>query len=253
MSSSRTPTFLSEMPNLATDTEATITSPINVMIVDDHNLILFALSELLTKLDHINLVGEAQSVAEGKEILNDTDIDVDIIVLDLNLFDSHGLDLVRYCKRQNKPVKVIVLTSCDDDDSIRDALALGVHAYCSKNILSHLEGIIHHVYNDGLWFDPVIGNKIVTYFNQASPISSVIAANEVSSESIPDLSAVEHEILTAYAKGCSIREVSEMLDFSPNTIKVYSSKIYKKLGVANRGQALNMVFGSAAIQRARNL
>ncbi len=240
------PSFSSEMPNLASDsTGELLDRPINVMIADDHNLIRFAMRKVLEKLDNINLVGEAESVDEGKSILDNGD--VDIMVVDLNLISSQGLDLVRYCQNKNKLVKTIVLTSSEDDASIQDAMSLGVHAYCSKNILLQIGGIIRHVANNGLWFDPAIGAKIMAYFNQARTMESVRSANTAANGTLEELTAVEHSILEAYAKGHSIREVSDMLNFSPNTIKVYSSRLYKKLGVANRGQALRTVYGQATV------
>jgi two-component system NarL family response regulator len=105
---------------------------INILIVEDHELTRFGLKTTFENVDFVNTLYEADSAETALEIFNNNPIDV--VIMDLGLPNMNGIDATKKIRQTNKDVKIIILTSHNDEKEVINSLKAGANAYCSKEI-----------------------------------------------------------------------------------------------------------------------
>lgn len=161
----------------------------------------------------------------------------DLVLLDINLPDGSGLDLIPAIFCCNTKAYVVVASILDDQDHILSALQAGAQGYLLKDLskpvfIQKLRGILEGEPP----LSPKIARKILQYFSQ-SPINSISQASELLSKAECELSAREQEVLLLLGKGLSRREVAQALDLSDNTIATHIRNVYRKLNISSRAEA----------------
>lgn len=202
----------------------------NILIVEDHELTRFGLKTTFEGVDYAENIYEAASAEEAINVFNNNKIDV--IIMDLGLPNMNGIEATRKIRSSNKDVKIIILTSHNDEKGVLDSLRAGANAYCSKEINpQRLIQVVQSVADGAAWFDPSIAHIVL----KASANSASFDTSDNSKDY--DLTAREAQILKLMTEGYSNMEIAQMLEISINTTKAHVANILQKLEVDDRLQA----------------
>ena len=200
----------------------------NILIVEDHELTRFGLKTTFEGV--AQTIYEANSAENAIEIFQNNPIDV--IIMDLGLPKMNGIEATKYIKSSNKDVKVVMLTSHNDEKEVLDSLKAGANAYCSKEINpQRLVEVVKSVYDGAAWFDPSIAH-IVLKASANAPETD----NKENSKKY-NLTTREAQILKYMTEGKSNMEIAQILVISINTTKAHVASILQKLEVDDRLQA----------------
>lgn len=203
----------------------------NLLIVEDHELTRFGLKTTFEDIDYIGTIYEASTGEEAVEIFKNNKID--LIIMDLGLPKMNGIETTNEIRRLNSDVKIIILTSHNDEKEVLNSLKAGANAYCSKEInLQRLVQVVQSVSEGAAWFDPSIAHIVLQATANAK-------SQEINSEyKNYDLTLREAQILKLMTEGCSNMEIAKKLVISVNTTKAHVANILQKLEVEDRLNAV---------------
>ena len=202
----------------------------NILIVEDHELTRFGLKTTFEGVDYVENIYEADSAEAAIEIFNNNNID--LIIMDLGLPNMNGIVATQKIRSSNKDVKIIILTSHNDEKEVLNSLKAGANAYCSKEINpQRLITVVQSVADGAAWFDPSIAH-IVLKASASSPTFD----NDDNRKNY-DLTSREAQILKLMTEGYSNMEIAQILVISINTTKAHVANILQKLEVDDRLQA----------------
>lgn len=196
--------------------------PIRVILADDHPIFVESLSMLLETIEGIEVVGTAQN---GIEVLEKIAIEkaVDILICDYMMPEMDGVQLAFQLKKAYPSIKILMLTSREDAEGIRNAIQAGVKGFISKKTnKTELEKALFALSN-GLTFYP-------THIIQALTSTS----SEIQSEKFSNaesLSNREVEVLKLISQGLSGVQIAEKLNLSHHTIETHRKTLFRKIGV----------------------
>ena len=196
--------------------------PTTVLLVDDHDLIRQGLSRAFERQGDFQVVGQAASVAEGEDLAKT--LGPDVVVTDVRLPDGTGLDLVRTLRLTNDEIGLVVLTMYAGDEQLFAALEAGASAFVAKD--APADDVIAAARHAS------VSPRSFTAANLAD------AMRRKMSPTGPQLSPRETEVLRLLAEGLGVTAIARQLFVSESTAKTHISKIYEKLGAANRAQAI---------------
>jgi NarL family two-component system response regulator LiaR len=196
-----------------------------VMLVDDHAIVRQGLRTYLELQPDIEVVGEASdgqiAIAMARDKLPD------IILMDLVMPNSDGVEATRAITSIAPSTKVIVLTSFSEDEKVFASIKAGAQGYLMKDVLPQdLVRAIRTVHRGEAQLDPEIARKLMQEFTNPQPAAPK-----------HDLTDRELEVLTLIAHGKSNKEISEELVLSEKTVKTHVSNILQKLHLSDRTQA----------------
>jgi DNA-binding NarL/FixJ family response regulator len=205
--------------------------PIRILLVDDQALFREGLRTLLSVHADLLIVGEA---ANGSEAVQRTKaLHPSVVLMDLRMPVLDGVEATRRVLEIEPEVKVIVLTTFDDDEEVFEALRAGASGYLLKDAPSgKLVEAIRAVARGESFLQPSIASKVLSEFNRLSqPLPGPAAARSHS------LSEREREVLRFLARGMSNKEIAAELNLAEGTVKNHMSNVLGKLGVLDRTQA----------------
>jgi DNA-binding NarL/FixJ family response regulator len=215
--------------------------PINILIVDDHPLFRQGIRFSLHDEHDVKVVGDVSTSDEALEFIDVTPPDV--ILIDLNLPRTDGLELTRSIRRTYPGLGVIVLSQHESDEQAFNALRAGAAAYYSKEIApAQLAQAIRrvargeYVINDVMFDEPKVAQRILTQFRDMN--RDVVTEAEVDFSLFSPLSEREIEVLEKIAGGSSNKEIADALGISTQTVKNHISSILRKLSLNDRTQAV---------------
>ena len=192
----------------------------NILIVEDHELTRFGLKTTFENVDYVENIYEADSAETAIQIFNNNQID--IIIMDLGLPNMNGIEATKQIRSSNKDVKIIILTSHNDEKEVLNSLKAGANAYCSKEINpQRLVEVVSSVADGAAWFDPSIAHIVL----KASANSPTFETNDNRKDY--DLTTREAQILKLMTEGYSNMEIAQILVISINTTK---ARCQKRLG-----------------------
>ena len=202
----------------------------NILIVEDHELTRFGLKTTFEGVDYIENIYEAESAETARDIFNSNPID--IIIMDLGLPNMNGIEATKKIRSSNKDVKIIILTSHNDENEVLNSLQAGANAYCSKEINpQRLVTVVQSVADGAAWFDPSIAHIVLKATTSSRSFNTEKNAKDY------DLTARETQILKLMTEGYSNMEIAQILVISINTTKAHVASILQKLEVDDRLQA----------------
>lgn len=202
----------------------------NILIVEDHELTRFALKTMFSEADFLGELYEAESAEKGLEIVENNK--VDLIVMDLGLPNMNGIETTKQICSTNKDIKVVVLTSHNDEKEVLNSIKAGANAYCSKEINpQRLVEVVKSVLDGAAWFDPAISHIVLNAFT-TTQISDVTPI-----KTDYNLTTREAQILKLITEGYSNTDIASELVVSVNTTKAHVASILQKLEVEDRLQA----------------
>ena len=202
----------------------------NILIVEDHDLTRFGLKTTFDGVDFVEQTFEAETAEKAIEIVSNNKID--LVIMDLGLPNMNGIDATQKIKKLNNNIKIVMLTSHNEEIEVLDSLKAGVNAYCSKEIkLPRLVEVVSSVLDGAAWFDPSIAQFVL----KAATDTSLPIVKDT--KNIYNLTTREKQILKLIKEGCSNSEIAEKLVVSINTTKAHVANILQKLEVEDRLQA----------------
>jgi len=196
---------------------------INVMLVDDHAVVRFGFRMLLEATEDIKVVAEADSAETAYQQIPAAKPDV--IVMDISLGGTMGVEATRRIVARDKMAKVLGLSSHEDPSYVRYMLKAGALGYLSKRSApDELIHAIRQVSEGRMYIDTQLSQRMaLEEFNgEKSPI-------EVLSER-------EFGVFIQLAKGLSVNQIAELLNISPRTVGTHLYNVKQKLGVANQAE-----------------
>lgn len=203
-------------------------SPIRVLVVDDHPVVRDGLRSLLSHYAEVDIVGEAADSAAALE--RSLALKPDVILLDIKLADENGLALARRILHTQPESRIIVLTSYDDEDTLVAAAKVGVHGYLLKDASSDvLRDTICAVWRGEKRLSPVMAGHA---FGQVHDLAREIMLLR------SGISAEDLAVLQLIADGAAVVEIAEALHFSERTVKRKIQDLLEKLEVSSRAQAV---------------
>ncbi len=208
------------------------------MIVEDHQMTLVGLKMLLEKDSGIEVVGEAVNGSEAVQKAHLTTPEV--ILMDIGLPEMDGIEATQRIKKAHPGIRVIMLTSKDNERDVFAALAAGADAYCMKGIsIESLANAIEAVKEGTAWLDPAVARMVLGRFQGTSPQADggmPSGPNEAALADCP-LTSRELEVLKLIVDGLSNPEIAERLTITKATAKAHVHSILQKLCVDDRTQA----------------
>ncbi|MFN5353653.1 MAG: response regulator [Burkholderiaceae bacterium] len=196
---------------------------INVMLVDDHAVVRFGFRMLLESTDDIKVVAEADSAEAAYQQIPTAKPDV--IVMDISLGGTMGVEATRRIVARDKTAKVLGLSSHEDPSYVRYMLKAGAQGYLSKRSApDELMHAIRQVAEGRMYIEASLSQRMaLEEFNgEKSPI-------EVLSER-------EFGVFIQLAKGLSVNQIAELLTISPRTVGTHLYNVKQKLGAANQAE-----------------
>lgn len=208
---------------------------IRVLIVDDDAMVCSTLASYVNRAPGLLLVGTCRNGSQAIDLL--TRSRVDVVLMDVRMDTMDGITATKTLRRMNIPVKIIVLTTFDDDRSMLAALCAGANGFMLKD--SRPEAIIEAInlaYSGGNVISSKPAARLVKRYLPAQSLS------DVPEEGAHGLSARELVVLRELCRAATNAEVGEHLGISENTVKTYVSAIINKLGCTSRLKAVIKAF-----------
>lgn len=208
---------------------------IRVLLVDDQSIIRQGLRVLLELEPDLEIVGDASNGQLA--IQQAAELHPDVILMDIRMPEMDGVAATRFICQRFPAIKVLVLTTFDDDQYVAEAMRVGALGYLLKDTPSEeLAAAIRAVYKGYAQFGPGIWQKMIAQVSNKSPS---IAA--VESDTLPpgllELTPRERDVLCLIATGSSNREIAQKLFISEGTVKNHVTNILNRLNLRDRTQA----------------
>lgn len=205
---------------------------VDVLVVEDHALTLFALKSSLSSCENINEIFEANNAKLAYDILNENKID--LILMDLGLGDIDGVEATKYIRKKYNDIKIIILTSHADKEEVSECLQAGINAYCTKDIKPNkLTEVVKDVLNGSMYFDSAVSK----YVMQTTSKQKEEKFSKVSVKDCYNLTQQEKRVLILLSTGYNNSQIAKELTISINTTKVHVCSILQKMKVEDRTQA----------------
>ncbi len=213
-----------------------INNPIRLLIVDDQTIVRQGLTSLLEAKPDLEVVGNAengQQTLEELESLQGTPQQPDVVLLDVRMPVMDGVAATAEISQRFPDIKVLILTTFDDDEYVSRAMRSGAKGYLLKDTPSEqLAAAIRAVYQGYTHLGPGLFEKTLS---TPTPVSSSIET-EMPPE-LAELTPREKEVLRLIATGASNREIAKELYISERTVKNHVTNILSRLGLRDRTQA----------------
>ena len=201
--------------------------PITVSIVEDNDKLRETLARVLNRADGFRCVSH---YANAEDALKDLpQAKPDVVLMDINLPGMNGVECVRQLKKILPEIQVMMLTVYEDTENIFNALAAGANGYMLKRTASkELLEAIREVHRGGSPMTMHIARKVVQSFQQTA----------VTAQPAENLSEREQQVLDLLSQGLMYKEIAEKLGISYETVHTYIRRIYEKLQVRTRTEAV---------------
>jgi DNA-binding NarL/FixJ family response regulator len=204
---------------------------VRVLVVDGHPVLRGVIRMACDSTADLEVVGEAEDVAGALE--GCAREAPDVLVLDLDLPDGDGLEVIRTVRAQGSTVKVLVLTDRTHGAAVLESLRLGVQGYVDKATgIRTIGTAIRKIGRGERSIDPALEQAAVMALGRFAK-----RAREAS-EAAAALTPREHEVLRMISSGLTMRQIATRLNISPRTVETHVAKVYRKLGVRTRVQAV---------------
>ena len=199
----------------------------SILLIDDHPMLRNGVKQLIHTVNYFEIVGETGSGIEGIKLAEE--LDPDIILLDINIHDVNGLDILRVLREKNISSRIIMFTVSNAKEDIITALKMGADGYLLKDM--EPEDFIKALQDISIGkviMDDAISHIILNYMRHG---------DEPTTKPIHDVNLLtprEHEIFDLLVQGLSNKLIAKDLDIVESTVKVHIKSIFKKLNFKSR-------------------
>jgi DNA-binding NarL/FixJ family response regulator len=211
-------------------------NPIRILVADDHPVVRDGLVAILATQPDFAVIGEAGTGAEAVERARE--LQPDVMLLDLEMPELDGVEVLRRLSQSNPEVRVIVFTAFDTDERILGAVQAGAQGYLLKGApRKELFDAVRVVHAGGSLLQPVVASKLLRQVSHSTQV------NEVETLTLREL-----EVLRLVAQGLQNKEIAAALVISERTVKFHVSSIMSKLGAGNRTEAVRLATQQGLIE-----
>jgi DNA-binding NarL/FixJ family response regulator len=205
--------------------------PTTISIVEDNDKLRGTLAKVIDRAEGFKCVSDYGSAEDALADL--PKVKPNVVLMDINLPGMNGVECVRKLKAILPGTQVMMLTVYEDTDNIFNALAAGASGYMLKRTpAKELIEAIHEVLRGGSPMTTHIARKVVLSFQKAA------AATTKTAGELSELSEREQQVLDLLAQGLIYKEIAEKLEISYETVHTYIRRIYEKLQVRTRTEAV---------------
>ncbi|MBN2145892.1 MAG: response regulator transcription factor [Anaerolineales bacterium] len=206
---------------------------IKVLICDDQEIVCEGLQRILEVDGELEVVGVAQDGAEALELASR--VKPTLVLMDLKMPVMNGVIATRKFREQYPEVRILILTTYDDDEWLFDAIRSGADGYLLKDLpREELIRAIKGTVAGNAYIDPAIGGKLLASLAKSTP--------RATEPTQIVLSERESEVLEFLAQGLTNADIAHRLYLSEGTVRNYMSSLFAKLGVSDRTQAVVAAF-----------
>ena len=200
---------------------------INILVVDDHALIRKGLKQLLEDSPDLKVTGEAANGAQATSMLRAQHFD--LMLLDINLPDKHGIEVLQQFKSEQPDLKIIVLSMYPEEQYGVRALKAGAMGYINKQSAAEvLTQAIRQVISGKKYIGETLAEQLLN--NLVGESQELMHQN---------LSNREYQTLCLMASGKSLNDIAQIMALSPKTVSVYRSRMLSKMGFTNNAEAMH--------------
>lgn len=205
---------------------------IKIVIADDQELIRDSLKIVLSANPDMEVI---DTVADGREVIRSVrKAKPDIILMDVRMPEMDGVSCTQIIKENYPQIKIIILTTFDDDEYVYNALKYGASGYLLKGVsMAELAAAIRTVYGGKAMINPDIAAKVVRLFSQMAKSNFAI---NVDSRNVEEISRTEWKVIQQVGYGRSNKEIASELGLSEGTVRNSLSSILGKLDLRDRTQ-----------------
>jgi len=204
---------------------------INVMLVDDHEVVLEGLIRILEKQGGIKIVTVARSAEEALEKI--VRFPVDVIIVDIQLPGMNGIELIRRVKTDYQEIEAITLTVFDDEQLAKQAIKAGAIGYVIKDAAKdELVKAVRAAAKGESLISTSVARKLI------EEITEPTGRKKKKEEGFEELSQREVDVIKLMTRGYNNRQIADILFISEHTVKVHIRNIFRKIGVVDRTNAV---------------
>jgi PAS domain S-box-containing protein len=215
------------------------TTPIRVLLVDDHVVLLAGLRQMLGHADDMVVVGEASSGEEAVEAVQQ--LDPDVVVMDLKMPGIGGLEATRRITAREHAPQVLALTSDTEEESLLPVLAAGGSGYVRKTrATTDLLEAIRAVARDEAFLYPTATKLLLHAYKDS--------AEHGAQPALAQLDEREQRMLRLVAEGYTSREIGKKLFLSPKTVDTYRHQLMKKMGLSHRSDVVQLALRTGLLK-----
>ncbi len=205
----------------------------SVLIIEDDARFRDAFAQAVAQADDMTLVGRAPDFGSGLALFKALP---DVMLVDLDLPDGNGIDLIREAAKLLPQCDVMVVTVFGDERHVLQSIEAGATGYLLKDLPpEELVEQIRVLRAGGSPISPIIARQLLTRFASTQTDTPITDAEK--EQSVP-LSAQEANVLSLTAKGYSFDEIAGLMQLSKHTVQTYVKRIYRKLQVNSKCEAL---------------
>lgn len=206
---------------------------IKIIIADDQEIIRESLKIILSIHDDIKIVGTAQDGYEVLDLLERNE--VDIILMDIRMPRMDGVYCTKVVKEKYPKIKIVILTTFNDDEYIFSALKYGASGYLLKDVsMDDLYKDILIVHNGGALINPDIATKVFNMFSRMTKQNNFTI--NVDEHYLEEITKPEWKVIQQVGCGLSNKEIAQKLFLSEGTVRNYISSVLSKLNLRDRTQ-----------------
>jgi DNA-binding NarL/FixJ family response regulator len=215
--------------------------PLRVLLVDDDAHIRQVIAQELMRDPRTDVVAQGASLRQGIRLMGSHDFDV--LLVDLNLGDGSGFDLIERMKASHPTAEAVVISTMEDEESAMHAFELGATGYLVKHSwFGNFSQAVLQVANGGAYITPNLARRLLHRLRPLSPLLTWQGGDLKEK-----LSEREREVLKMIASGYTSIEVGEQLRISHQTVNAHTKNIYRKLRVHNRAEASSFAVQSGIV------
>ena len=205
---------------------------IKILIADDQELIRQSLKMMLGGVEDFEVTA---TVSNGTDVIRSVrENKPDVILMDVRMPKMDGVVCTRIIKENSPEIKIIILTTFDDDEYVFNAIKNGASGYMLKGVsFEELTESIRKVYNGTAIINDDIANKVLRLFSEMAKSKETITVDD---QAFNDIKEGEWAIIDGLVQGMSNKEIAAKLNFSAGTVRNSLSIILSKLGLKNRTQ-----------------
>lgn len=210
---------------------------VRVLVVDDHPVVREGIAAMLGRMPGVAVVGEAEDGQEALAMV--ARLKPDVVLMDLRLPIMDGVEATRRIVQACPGVRVLILTTFDQDEMILAGLRAGARGYLLKDSpRAEIARAIAAVHEGQVWLHPAVATRVVEHLAGTCDPAPGTAVQEI--EAGNPLSERERDVLRCLARGLANKEVAVQLGIAESTVKTHLANLFAKLGVNDRTEAVTV-------------